>query len=1327
MNVPFPSKSSGNRLRPPGLARCLVLLGLVAGTLPVFAPAADPVPEASAAHEVVVPYDSTRPLSGQEAERYYLDEPTFNRLWKAAKEYRLEQGAEGAVPEDGKADSILTNALYRGRLEGDTLQIEGVLTLVTRGRSWQKVPLAFASANLSRIEIDDVPASYQNGAILVEKPGRHLVRVHYEVRVPEGAGAGASWKIPAASASLLSLTMETDVVEPVINQGLPLVKSTDDEGNTVFTVALGQSNQVELRRRLKSTGRGMTEPSVATIHSHLFVTPALERLEASFLLEFSGQEENRFSIAFDPEITPVRFDIPNLATWQMSDAPAEDGQPPLRQLEFELTRPVRDQLEVRMVGERLVDSIEATHEYPRLGAGAIRREQSRSLLTTSDLDLRPIPGVRHRQTDFRGAGVDTAGFRPVGTFELSGEDEPLSFELTEKLPERSAVADYVFQVSEGKLETIGQFQLRSPGAPLHDATLQLPSDSTIQAVEGNRVKDWWRSGDSLFVRFAGETPEITALLVYLASPLDPDSTDSPLQPLALEGFSDEQVTGSGLVVGHVRDDAGLNFGQDRQVVREVGPDEVAADFEVLPPLERKRGFRFERAEFDGTVTLTDVAPRFDASWVMLAQAHESWVNLSIQVDIEVTRSALDRLTFSTAASTPELRLLSPEIREVRTTETDGRRDYLVIFQRFVTDAIDFTLSAELPHSGSASLPDVDFPGATRLERYLIVENRSRDRFDVAPAGLDPTVRELLPFVPDTLGSAQLFRARPGWELTVSIEKLETSAGNEAVVLLAELSSAFRGNGEEWMKAVYRLQNRSLQFLPVALPENAELVSVTVADQEVRADRGEVDGRDVVLIPLIQTKPGQLAYDVTLVVRNRENLSDANRRLTRLDRQLDDPEIVGLMVERTLWNLFLPAEHELTAAEGNLDRIAAQANVLEKLEADLSELEQLNTLGRSQNIDFETLARCVSNGDIIIEKIEQTAASNGIEIAGDLQGKLFRQKLILDENRIEMPVFSTRQGGQQVNIGGGFQGQDSDNDVNWRFNSKEVVTRNSGIAEKQVEQRERLEQQVRLNDNIAIGNAWFNPTAIAERENTGIPLDQKAGQRGGASEERFRQVDKLSSTSAGGNKEVAQKLESLNFSQIGHGGMDGTTNDGPQNYLAIPQQGDQSIDAGGMVVTKGKKAAEKPKAAPKQGKASQTFFGRNARQSFETPPASSQEPGSGQAPAPQPANVSGNDPFGGGTAYQTSYASFNSGAVAVVPLGEEFRAEGRRAVAVDFPVEGQAYHFQKLKGHAELEFQSRKPADLERGKWIGWLLLLLAIAFVGEWLWRRKFSSSAPAH
>ena len=55
------------------------------------------------------------------------------------------------------------------------------------------------------------------------------------------------------------------------------------------------------------------------------------------------------------------------------------------------------------------------------------------------------------------------------------------------------------------------------------------------------------------------------------------------------------------------------------------------------------------------------------------------------------------------------------------------------------------------------------------------------------------------------------------------------------------------------------------------------------------------------------------------------------------------------------------------------------------------------------------------------------------------------------------------------------------------------------------------------------------------------------------------------------------------------------------------------------------------------------------------------------------------------------------------------------MAVDFPVEGKAYHFKKLKDHAELRIRSEKPADRERGKFLLLLAVTLAVLWSVEWL------------
>lgn len=1293
----------------------------------------------TASHTVVVPYDHTKPISEQTADQFYLEYETFQILWKQAKTFRENGRKLDPEFKKGPEDFVISSALYRVFSTRDRLTVEGKILVTTREKAWQSVPLLFAGVNISSIELDDSAASFTNGAVLIEDPGQHEITVKFELPLDEKNQA-ATWSIPRASATLLEITMDSEFAEPVLQNNWPMSETTV-ASNKVYLAAVGQQDRVEFRRRLKTSGRGMTQPNVATIRSHLFVAQGLERLETNFELTFQGQEENSFTIDFDESITPVQFEIPNLQSWKMISE--KQG---MRSLQFELTQPVRDRLDVKMIGERLIDTLGSDRDFPEMNANAARVVQLRSVARVSDLDVALSPGGNHRQMEFITTEVDLSGFVPVASYSLAGENEPLTYVLSERDSKRSAVAEYLFQAGRGKLETVGQFQLRSPDGPLLSATITLPSDGTIQSVDGNRVRDWWRTGDELFVRFSGATPDVTALLVYITQELEVDATEIEVEPFGLVGFEDNDVSGSGLIVTHVTQNTVVDFDQGRQVVREVGAYEIGTDFEVLAPLERKSGLKFERGNFSGTVRLTPIAPKFDTAWVMLAQAHESWLDVSIRADLEITRSAIDRVHFSTLESVPELRVISDDVREVKATVVDGRREYEVRFQKFVTDAIYFNLETEIPHSGTAELPDVVFSEASREARYLIVENQSSDRMRLSHSGVQTTVESMLPYTPDTLQSADLFRApSANWNVEVTVEKLETSAGNEASISYAELTTAFRANGEEWVRAVYHLQNRSLQFLPVDLPDDADLVSVRVSGNDVRADRGEVNGSAVVLVPLIQTKPGQLAYDVELVFRKRDEILKNGKMFDEFSRALNDPEVVGVTVGKTLWNVYLPAGHELDDSDGNMDRVQAQRNTIEKLRSDLAELESLNLVAGDDDNAIQLRNVALGNGGVLVQRLEEKLGQISVqdEEGRQLKEGLEKQKLIITENRIEMPAFDTSKAtidltlapevvefegfinyGTPIEVDGETTKRKKGK-VTWGDNNIKFETRNTGIQQKAAAQIDKVGKQRRLNDSISVGNKYFNNDAAAYQGNDVALQKMEAPARG----LQGQQIGKLSGNGKA-SSEVDEKLNRLSYAQIGHGGYAG-------------QQAEQAqvVNANGFIQLgggfQGNDATAQPTNGPAQVTDMQSLKGQQdpgqirgqvidggvqmENQSYNNARSSLSKGKKAQPAPPQKPGASVADPFGGDaptarpkakTSQPAAPSTSSRYQVAANPADEAFRAKGRQSVAVDFPVEGAVYHFQKLKDHAELTIDSSRPADLERGRWLLWMLVCLGLLMVG---------------
>ncbi|MDF1816824.1 MAG: hypothetical protein P1V20_31770, partial [Verrucomicrobiales bacterium] len=1057
---------------------------------------AAPPEESVESHTVYVPYDPEKPVQEQDATRFYLDYDTFATLWKQVKEFRKTKSTK---PENTKPGYTISSSLYRINSTPARLSVSGRISLSTRGKDWQQIPLPFSGANISEITLNGKAASFHNGSIVIEKSGHHIVEVKYEIPVGKRQEK-LTWSIPKSSSVLLEIEMDNDLAEPVVQENWPLAKTNPNGGSTIYTAAIGQQDKITFRRRLKTSGRSMTRPNAAVINAKLFVAQGIEQLEATYQLNFSGQEDNRFTIAFENTVTPVRFDIPNLSLWEIRNKPGTN----LRELTFFLTQPVSDSLSVKFTGERLVDSPSRT--FPELSAEAGRIEQNRHLYRAGGISIVPKPTANHRQIS---GSPDSSGFIQTASYSLAGSNEDLAYQASAMRAKRSAKASYVFQLGASKLETIAQFQIQSPEEPLLDSRFTIPQNAKIQKIDGNRIKDWWRTGDEIFIRFEGGTPEVTAVLLYITQPVD-DSEENfslPLTSFPIAGFENEEVEGEGLIVAHTTRDISIDFAEERRVIREIGINEVAKDFEILPPMEKKRGFRFENMNFSATVNSEQLEPGFHSLWVMFGRVHDGWVQLSVHTDIEVSRSGLDRISFQTAADVPEFRIPDDDIREVRISEENGVRRYEVIFQQYVTDAISFTMETEIPHNGGTSLPDITITDSAREEKFLIVENLSAQQMELRPENLATTVMATLPYKPETLASAQLFRAGANWSLDIEMENLETTAGNQAVIVYAELTSAFRRNGEEWLKAVYHIQNRSLQFLPVAKPKGAELVSVVVAESEVRADRGTVEGNDVILVPLIQTKPGQLAYDVTLVFRSP---GDSKLIGKRFRKRLDDPAVYGPTIEKTMWKVHLPTDHELVDFKGNMQPIREEESKLRKLQSDLAELKGLNYYSSRAVNDSRSRQESNGNAQILAERIEQTLGEvqQQDEQVEKIEKELDAQKVIITENRIQMPVFEP---GSQVD-------KPSDQ-IGWLSNSGTIKSRNRDYSNIVQKQTKRLESQVRLNDNISIGNQFFNNIESPQKKKQQKPVPGN---------EKYSQIGHLQITPQSGM--VERKLSRLNNTQ-----------------------------------------------------------------------------------------------------------------------------------------------------------------------------------------------------
>ncbi|MEM7013978.1 MAG: hypothetical protein AAF585_21165, partial [Verrucomicrobiota bacterium] len=766
-------------------------------------------------------------------------------------------------------------------------------------------------------------------------------------------------------------------------------------------------------------------------------------------------------------------------------------------------------------------------------------------------------------------------------------------------------------------------------------------------------------------------------------------------------------------------------------------NQLQQEIEVIAPFVRKHGFTFEEAVFSASLQLSDLTPQFDTRSVLFAQVYDTWVSLTYNLDVEIQRSAINTISFSLPESLPEGRILSDELREVTSEIVDGRREYTATFQRDVLDFLNFSLQTEAPLvGGEADLADLLMNDTRRMERFIVLETRTNDELSTTLTNVEAVPKEHVPYLPQTLLNAQYFQAAPGWTFGVQSEKLESTAGNDAVITECELTTAFRANGEEWHRANFKMLNRSLQFLPVKLDPKAELVAVRVSNEEVRADQGVVDGEDVLLVPLIQTQPGELSYDVELVYRHAA--SNPQLQDNQFEITLDDPQIIGQTVEQTFWQVFAPAGYTVRDFDGNMEEITPDDRLGAKIEANLSEMKRLSQLALLSSRDFSNVNNNLEFGTVSVaqrarQNLESLAIGNGGLIQrfrGDSQRQTQwsddNQKFLapgsnrfgnvaVDANSIDNLLSQQVQVGQQrtnngINIRGDIQQPFMNGDINvngvgdivipggqslaqvgnggFVANNDAISVRNTGIIEGNQKQIGLVEQQVRVNDNISVGNRFVQKAAEAPQEEPAKPTKGKAD-----FEFSGKQIGHGSWEKKGGKVQTEDPKSYTNFrargdayAQIGHGGREAQQQ----------QQGNISLDV----------------QMPNQQALDNPFNGQT-----------------GQTGNITITNTNGTLQFNGGAANnnfaQIGHGGFNnfgqsaSGIVVDTMQQQMLRPKGRVSLQVAFPTVGEPRYFKKLKDHAQLTLDFGAAGQSSTYTAWAWLIALLVLLGFVNWAVKRR--------
>ncbi|HBJ87270.1 MAG TPA: hypothetical protein DDZ88_26125 [Verrucomicrobiales bacterium] len=1296
-------------------------------------PAADP-----AAHTVIVPYDPKQPLETQKAERFYLGYEEFQRLWKTAKENRRALAAE----TDATQHAVIHSALYQGRIEERGLVLEARITATTRGQ-WTKLLLPFAQvvggketakALVGEMRVDGKAAALSDHWLTLEHPGTHAIELTVTLPLAR-VWNDLTLRLPPSLSGMLALrTPKSDGWLRV--NGVAASTVEEQAEGRLFTQTLGTHREVRLQRSSRGLERGEGAVPAANVRGTLTLRELEpESLDAEIVYEFPGAVRRTLEFAVEEKSGPeigamaVFTTIPNAGEVEVpvmtTQTRSEAGK---RLFTLTLRHEVSHGATIRVTRASRHVNAAGVRTLPLIQPLAQRVKQEVAVLHDETMKVQVNGGTAQRSTN-----MDRGTLLDAGRWQWSGGQAP-TYEVTPAAMFAEADVSYVFQLSEQKAELLAALTLMRKSGVWSRAVIGLPADYEVQAVQGPAVLAWQHEGTQLYLQLNPNLAVMEARVVVHLARVSPQAVASwKLEPLKLENY--EKVGGKALIVAHAANEVKLPDLTQRSDLKELDATALDSVFAIAPPMEKKRALQHESATWSVDVALTRQASRYSADAVLLVLASDAGIRVSQQIAAVVEQGAVRQISVRLPATLPEAVVSGPLLRETRSRIEGNERVYECSLQTEVLDRAELTFDHDLPLTAELDVPFVKVPGASRLTRWFALDNGSAREAKIAnQTALEAVAREALPYLPEGLARPQFFRATGDGALKLAYQQLTSTEGNAALVTLADLTTILRADGERWDIAQYSLINRSLQFLPVILPEGAELISVSVSGEPVRADEETQNGKRVRLIPLIHTRPGQRALEVKMIYRFAKEKNGLKSGTT-----LDDPELVGLSVERTTWTVWTPKGWKLDNFDGNMTKTVEEGRELQRLEGMLSELGEVNRALASGKLGYVDAESAYRDANALAEKVQAKKR--------DLVTKMGRGSLILPDNRYQQDrsIFMTeyvRQdqmdsevkqqqellkgnwdnnyaGKNEMGKSGKDSGQIAQGNTNWGFNKaapQEQQLRQAGANTFSGTITTNGAQL--FNDNVAVDNTYFANGLQPQQQTAGTStLNVTAGtvitRSGQQAAQPMAGAGGLVKTGAGtfalSGANTYTGATTINGGTVMlQSGTSNISSNARGNNLSQAQAVDMPALPGHGTVN-----LNKPKPIPAAPAMGADPFGAPAAPAAAAPPPMPAKPMELPAEADAQKKEKGREGDG-----KEQLKKLGDGMLGLAQTVESLRPTGRRALEITLPTDGTAHHFSKLKDHAVLEIEIEPVGDAKTAGRVGFLVAGLLL-WLGVWWWMTK--------
>lgn len=754
---------------------------------------------------------------------------------------RASEPPAKSAPHEPPAPAVLRSARYAGSLAEHAALFSAEFVVDGLSDRWTELPLTLDPRWLGAVTVDGasaLSASNEAAVLAVRGVGRRTVRVDFAVPILHRAGTRTlTFRAPGTVEASLALAVPEGVK---LESSLPF---TRDQDTVTFALPAGRED-VQI-----TWAAGEVPPiEAAGIFQDIRAVYALDAAQVRAELALTLQSAlksvpDSISLPLAPGTEVLAVEGAELARWSLAGD----------RLVAEFLPGARRRVEVRLqLALRVTDDTTQLELPAPVADGVHRTSGALTVLAHPDLRIRRVVAGALTTRDDSQAPPGVAGREEVvGTWLFPVLLEPPRVDIERLTPRFTATLDtqvtlareavhltrhLVFRPSEGSLFS-----------PTIDGLLDGERVDRVQRADGGDID--WRPSDRgvALITPAGTRPG-ESLAVVIVSTVRPAGWDQlAAQPVTLS-LSSARLAGAEKISGYVA----LAFDESLRVAPSdtlgLEPRDPRQFAGRLPLSGHLAWFRLDDFQLDLTVSRRPA--EFDATLALDVLPLLNSLEIEGQVGLNVAHGGLKEVLVAfPAGMAAAVRWDSPLIAE-KSLAGDGR--WTLRFHQELNGNRILRFHASLPLNDAAidgtnerrftvGAPFPAVASARRLAGTLVVEANSDTELTLVPQGLDDLDLRSAPSIEGYTPRHRLVAGYSwrGGQPGLVINGVRHRAGELAAIVVDSLAldSVVSTDGPARHQAILAIRSAGAQFIDLALPTDARVLSAVVDGQATKPIRG----------------------------------------------------------------------------------------------------------------------------------------------------------------------------------------------------------------------------------------------------------------------------------------------------------------------------------------------------------------------------------------------------------------------------------------------------------------------------------------------------------